>query len=120
MSNIKMNHESLSKFWGQIPELDHVISLVGATEDQNNTETIYNGETKEGLSVCVNENGIHLSEIADLGYLGLTNFHIGSILVLNNEDYLDIQNYLAAYLLTNEEFLDPDEVETLKRLINKF
>lgn len=109
MSNIKMNHQDLSEFWGQIPELDHVISLVGIMEDQGDGNT---SESIDNLGIDITDRAISLVD------LGTTNDMIGELRLFRDNEAYRIRHYLSAYLLTNRDVLEPDEITELENLIN--
>ena len=108
MSNIKMNCEDLSKFWGQIPELDHVISLVGTMEAHGDGITC---ESVGDLGIEITDRSITLVDI------GKDESAIGELRLFKGDEAYRIHHYLRAYLLTNRDSLEPDEIAELKNLI---
>lgn len=110
MSNIKMNYEDLSEFWGQIPELDHVISLVGTMEAQGDGNTC---ESVGSLGVDITDRVITLVDIGEDNEP-----MIGELRLFKGDEAYRIRHYLSAYLLANRDTLEPDKITELVHLID--
>lgn len=110
MSNIKMNYQNLCEFWGQIPELDHVISLVGTMESQGDGNT---GESVGDLGVDITDRAITLVDIGEDNEP-----MIGELRLFKDNEAGRIRHYLSAYLLTNRDVLEPDTIAELVHLID--
>ena len=108
MSNIKMNYQDLGEFWGQIPELDHVISLVGTMEARGDGNT---SESVDNLGIDITDRAISLVDLD-------TNDMIGELRLFKNDEAYRIYYYLSAYLITNRDVLEPDKITELENLIN--
>lgn len=109
--NEKFTHSNLSHYWGEDPTLDRIISLLGETEDVGDgNDSVVIGDGDIGLNItrdCV--------EVCDL--TGDSTEEIGSILLLNKEDHQFLRQIVKAYLITNQEVLEPTMVKQIKELL---
>lgn len=108
----ELNHVSLCPHWGEDPTIDKIISLLGDCEDAGDGNiSISSGD----LLVDITRNRIDLCEDTETGAI-----EFGSIKFIDGKDNRLIRKYLEAYFITNEDVLEAEDIDNLKRLIRLF
>lgn len=108
-NKIEMTYDSLVEFWGQIPELDHSIALIGEMEAQEDGNTSLSAGS---IGVDITDRSVALVQL-DEDQEPL----IGELKMFKGNEAYRISLYLEAYLITNREVLEHETITELEQLI---